>query len=207
MRGATSLSTDTKKFYIFPLTNINLFPNTTKPLNIFEPRYVEMVNQSIQLGIPIALCFVPEGSHEIRPVAGFAVPQVIERRADGTMLVFMAGQGKAQLNLNTIKTEDLVSSMEGTVVNEDKILDENLRAKYVALSEVLVRWVTSHISDPLQRETFIKSLKGPQEVIGAFSAYLIYDYDLQYEMMEITSLNEQIKFLYRLLESGKLTNV
>ncbi|MBY0553548.1 LON peptidase substrate-binding domain-containing protein [bacterium] len=201
------MSTDTKKFYIFPLTNINLFPNTTKPLNIFEPRYVEMVNQSIQLGIPIALCFVPEGSHEIRPVAGFAVPQVIERRADGTMLVFMAGQGKAQLNLNTIKTEDLVSSMEGTVVNEDKILDENLRAKYVALSEVLVRWVTSHISDPLQRETFIKSLKGPQEVIGAFSAYLIYDYDLQYEMMEITSLNEQIKFLYRLLESGKLTNV
>lgn len=201
------MSTDTKKFYIFPLTNINLFPNTTKPLNIFEPRYVEMVNQSIQLGIPIALCFVPEGSHEIRPVAGFAVPQVIERRADGTMLVFMAGQGKAQLNLNTIKTEDLVSSMEGTVVDEDKVLDETLRAKYVALSEVLVRWVTNHISDPLQRETFIKSLKGPQEVIGAFSAYLIYDYDLQYEMMEITSLNEQIKFLYRLLESGKLTNV
>lgn len=166
-----------------------------------------MVNQSIQLGIPIALCFVPEGSHEIRPVAGFAVPQVIERRADGTMLVFMAGQGKAQLNLNTIKTEDLVSSMEGTVVDEDKVLDESLRVKYVALSEVLVRWVTSHISDPVQRETFIKSLKGPQEVIGAFSAYLIYDYDLQYEMMEITSLNEQIKFLYRLLESGKLTNV
>lgn len=207
MRGAPSLSTDTKKFYIFPLTNINLFPNTTKPLNIFEPRYVEMVNQSIQLGIPIALCFVPEGSHEIRPIAGFAVPQVIERRADGTMLVFMAGQGKAQLNLNTIKTEDLVSSMEGTIVDEDKVLDEKLRVKYVALSEVLVRWVTNHISDPLQRETFIKSLKGPQEVIGAFSAYLIYDYDLQYEMMEITSLNEQIKFLYRLLESGKLTNV
>ncbi|MEQ1723450.1 MAG: LON peptidase substrate-binding domain-containing protein [Pseudobdellovibrio sp.] len=201
------MSTEAKKFFIFPLTNINLFPNTTKPLNIFEPRYVEMVNQSIQLGIPIALCFVPEGSFEIRPIAGFAVPQVIERRADGTMLVFMAGQGKAQLNLSTIKTEDLVSSMEGTVVREDKVLDDSLRAKYVALSEVLVRWVSSHISDPLQRDTFIKSLNGPEAVIGAFSAYLIYDYDLQYEMMEIISVNEQIKFLYRLLESGKLTNV
>ncbi len=201
------MSTEAKKFFIFPLTNINLFPNTTKPLNVFEPRYVEMVNQSIQLGIPIAICFVPEGSHEIRPVAGFAVPQVVERRPDGTMLVFMAGSGKAHLNLSTIKTEDSVSSMEGTVVREDKVIDDNLRAKYVALSEVLVRWVTSHISDPIQRDTFIKSLNGPEEVIGAFSAYLIYDYDLQYEMMEIISVNEQIKFLYRLLESGKLTNV
>ncbi len=201
------MSTEFKKFFIFPLTNINLFPNTTKPLNVFEPRYVEMVNQSIQSGIPIALCFVPEGSHEIRPIAGFAVPQVIERRSDGTMLVFMAGEGKAKLNLSTIKTEDLVSSVEGTIVCEDKVLDDSLRAKYVALSEVLVRWITSHISDPLQRDTFIKSLNGPENVIGAFSAYLIYDYDLQYEMMEIISINEQIKFLYRLLESGKLTNV
>lgn len=196
-----------KKFYIFPLTNINLFPNTTKPLNIFEPRYIEMVNQSIQLGIPIALCFVPEGTHEIRPIAGFAVPQVIERRLDGTLLVFMAGQGKAQLNLNSIKTEDLISSMEGIIVKEDNILDDSLKSKYMALSEVLVRWVTLHISDAIQKKTFIDSLKGPQDVVGAFSAYLIYDYDLQYEMMEIVSLNEQIKFLYRLLESGKLTNV
>jgi len=60
---------------------------------------------------------------------------------------------------------------------------------------------------PQQREIFIRGLIGPQEVIGAFAAYLILDYDLQYEMMEIDSLNDQIIFLYRLLESGKLTNI
>jgi uncharacterized protein len=200
------VQSEPKKFYIFPLTNINLFPYTTKPLNIFEPRYVEMVNKSIQQGVPIAICFVPEGSTEIRPVAGYAIPQVIERRPDGTMLVFMAGQGKTQLNLGSIKTEDMVSSMQGTIVTEERVLDESLKAKYLALSEVLVRWVHSYVADALQREIFLKSLIGPQEVVGAFSAYLIYDYDLQYEMMEISSLNEQIKFLYRLLESGKLTN-
>ena len=201
------MSVDHKKFFIFPLTNINLFPATTKPLNIFEPRYVEMVNQSISRGIPIALCFVPEDSNEIRPIAGYSIPQVIERRPDGTLLVFMAGQGKALLNLATIKTEDTVSSMEGSVVVQNQVLDENLKPKYMALSEVLVRWVTKHVVDFHQREIFVKSLLGPQEVIGAFAAYLIYDYDLQYEIMEINSLNEQIRFLYRLFESGKLTNV
>lgn len=201
------MAIDYKKFYIFPLMNINLFPNTTKPLNIFEPRYIEMINQSIQMGIPIAVCFVPEDSSEIRPIAGFSIPQVIERRPDGSLLVFMVGQGKALLNLSTIKTEDLVSSMDGIIVPVDKVLDDSLKSKYMALSEVLVRWVTKHIADSLQREIFIKSLIGPQEVIGAFAAYLIYDYDLQYEIMEITSLNKQIQFLYRLLESGKLINV
>lgn len=202
----TTTNKKLKKFYIFPLTNINLFPNTTKPLNIFEPRYIEMVNQSIQQGVPIALCFMPEGTHEIRPIAGYSIPQVIERRPDGTMLVFMAGQGKVLLDLSTIKTVDLLSSIEGTLVAENKILDDTLKAHYITLSEVLVRWVTKHISDSLQREIFIKSLVGPQEVVGAFGAYLIYDFDMQYEMMELHSLNDQIKFLYRLLESGKLIN-
>ncbi|MGZ3690061.1 MAG: LON peptidase substrate-binding domain-containing protein [Pseudobdellovibrio sp.] len=196
-----------KKFFIFPLTNINLFPHTTKPLHIFEPRYIEMVNQSVENGTPIALCFVPEGTSEIRPIAGYAIPQIIERRIDQTLLIFMAGQGKVRLDLSTIQTRDLVSSMSGVLLKEDLVLEESLKAKYMALSEVLVRWITHHITDPIQRDSFLKSLIGPQEVIGAFSAYLIYDYDMQYEAMELTSLREQILFLYRLLESGKLTNL
>jgi Lon protease-like protein len=33
---------------VFPLSNFIIFPNTTVPLNIFEPRYVEMVNDSMK---------------------------------------------------------------------------------------------------------------------------------------------------------------
>lgn len=194
-------------YYLFPLTNVTLFPRTTKPLNIFEPRYLKMINESIQLGIPIAICFVPEGSQDIRPVAGFAIPQVIEERPDGTMLVFMSGQGKVRLNIDGIRVEDGMSTAEGEVIEEDLMLDEKLKSKYMALSEALIRWIRHHIPDPQQREVFIRGLSGPQEVIGAFAAYLILDYDLQYEMMEILSLNDQIVYLYRLLESGKLTNI
>ena len=37
-----------KKIPIFPLSNFILFPNTSVPLNIFEPRYLQMVNDSIK---------------------------------------------------------------------------------------------------------------------------------------------------------------
>ena len=33
---------------VFPLSNFILFPHTTVPLNIFEPRYVEMINDCLR---------------------------------------------------------------------------------------------------------------------------------------------------------------
>ncbi len=40
---------------IFPLSNFIIFPETTVPLNIFEPRYVEMINDSMRTNKLIGL--------------------------------------------------------------------------------------------------------------------------------------------------------
>ena len=37
-----------KKISVFPLSNFIIFPNTSVPLNIFEPRYIEMINESMK---------------------------------------------------------------------------------------------------------------------------------------------------------------
>ena len=37
-----------KKIPIFPLSNFIIFPKTTVPLNIFEPRYIDMINDSMR---------------------------------------------------------------------------------------------------------------------------------------------------------------
>ena len=37
-----------KKIAVFPLSNFIIFPNTTVPLNIFEPRYIEMINDCMK---------------------------------------------------------------------------------------------------------------------------------------------------------------
>ena len=36
------------KIPVFPLSNFILFPRTSVPLNIFEPRYVDMINDSMK---------------------------------------------------------------------------------------------------------------------------------------------------------------
>ena len=37
-----------KKIPVFPLNNFIIFPKTTVPLNIFEPRYIEMIDESMR---------------------------------------------------------------------------------------------------------------------------------------------------------------
>ncbi len=37
-----------KKIPIFPLSNFIIFPKTTVPLNIFEPRYIQMIDDSMK---------------------------------------------------------------------------------------------------------------------------------------------------------------
>ena len=53
---------------VFPLSNFIIFPHTTVPLNIFEPRYVEMINDSMKTNKMLGLIqpkknnvnFIPE---------------------------------------------------------------------------------------------------------------------------------------------------
>ncbi len=195
------------KCFIFPLTHANLFPLTTKPLNIFEPRYLDMIDKAIKSNTPIALAYIPENGDTYRTIAGYGHPQIIDRRANDTALVFLPGVGKVKI-ISELKNQsnDSFITADCEIINEDFGLDETLKPKYMVLSKLLVQWVQKNIPDPQQREMFIRSLSGPREIVGAFSAYLIRDYDLQYEMMEIFSINEQIRYLYRLFESNELSS-
>jgi Lon protease-like protein len=44
-----------KTIPVFPLGNFIIFPHTTVPLNIFEPRYIEMINDSMKTNKMIGL--------------------------------------------------------------------------------------------------------------------------------------------------------
>ncbi|MBX2986667.1 MAG: LON peptidase substrate-binding domain-containing protein [Bdellovibrionaceae bacterium] len=201
--------------FLFPLINVTLFPRTTKPLNIFEPRYLDMVRQSVETQIPIALGFIedPTAVTEVVPgqkvsfvreIAGFGSTQVIEERANSTMLVFIQGIGKCRLG-EVKSAEGGVILCEAEPVPEDLHIDPELRPQVHALNKILARWISSHIPDTQQRDLFLANLTGPEEIVGAFSAYLIRDYDLQQMVLEFNSLNEKIRFLHRLAESSEIT--
>ena len=57
---------------IFPLSNFIFFPNTSAPLNIFEPRYIQMIDDSIKSNRMIGMA-QPKGISNIKKPELFKV--------------------------------------------------------------------------------------------------------------------------------------
>ena len=53
-----------KKISVFPLPNFIIFPNTSVPLNIFEPRYIKMIDDSMKANRIIGMV-QPRNKNEI----------------------------------------------------------------------------------------------------------------------------------------------
>lgn len=201
--------------FLFPLVNVTLFPKTTKPLNIFEARYIEMIRDSVSSQTPVAIGFIEDPSQVynvkpgekvefVRDIVGYGIPQIVEERSNGTMLIFIQGQGKAKLGKVKASTTSYLVC-EAQALQETTEVDKNLRASVHSLNKILARWIQAHIPDQVQREIFMRNMSGPEEIVGAFASYLIRDYDLQQMALEFDDINKKIEFLYRLAESNEIT--
>jgi len=58
---------------VFPLGNFIIFPNTTVPLNIFEPRYIDMINDSMKSDKLIGMIQPRNSNNEISPPELYSV--------------------------------------------------------------------------------------------------------------------------------------
>ena len=56
-----------KKISVFPLSNFIIFPKTTVPLNIFEPRYIDMINDSMKSNKLIGMIQPKASNNQIKP--------------------------------------------------------------------------------------------------------------------------------------------
>ena len=50
---------------VFPLSNFIIFPKTTVPLNIFEARYIDMINDSMKSNKLIGMIQPKESGNEL----------------------------------------------------------------------------------------------------------------------------------------------
>ena len=85
-----------KKISVFPLSNFIIFPKTTVPLNIFEPRYVDMINDSMKSNKLIGMIqpkkIINESAHPILHMIGcLGKITSFKETEDGTYLIELKG--------------------------------------------------------------------------------------------------------------------
>ena len=97
-----------KKISVFPLNNFIIFPKTTVPLNIFEPRYIDMIDDSMKSNKLIGMIqpkkIIKESTTQILHKIGcLGKITSFKETEDGRYLIELKGLIRFEV-LNEIKT-------------------------------------------------------------------------------------------------------
>ena len=162
-----------KKIAVFPLSNFIVFPKTTVPLNIFEPRYIEMINDSMK-------------SNQL---IGMIQPKVKNKKLDTPELYKIGCMGKIT---NSQKTDDGRYLIELKGLIRFNIISEIVSKKKYRECEISFDKFYDDLSDQKENlkfsdlELIFKDLKNLFEKKG---------FIINWKALENQSLNETINAL------------
>tara|TARA_B100001540_G_scaffold308705_1_gene323796 strand:+ start:234 stop:875 length:642 start_codon:yes stop_codon:yes gene_type:complete len=98
------------KISIFPLSNFIFFPNTNVPLNIFEPRYIEMINDSMKttrlIGMVQPKKNIGESSSQLYDIGCLGKITSFSETEDGRYLIVLNGLSRFKI-IEELKNDKL----------------------------------------------------------------------------------------------------
>ena len=97
------------KIPVFPLSNFIIFPNTNIPLNIFEPRYIQMVDDSMKGNRMIGIIQPKKKINQISQLYNIGCMGKItsfNETDDGRYLIILNGISRFKI-LEEVKTDKL----------------------------------------------------------------------------------------------------
>ena len=99
-----------KKIPVFPLSNFIIFPKTTVPLNIFEPRYIDMINDSMKsdklIGMiqPLSFNNIEQTEPDLHQVGCLGKIISFKETENGNYLIELKGMIRFEI-INEIKSK------------------------------------------------------------------------------------------------------
>ena len=157
---------------LFPLSNFIIFPDTTVPLNIFEPRYIEMINDSMKKNKLIGL-IQPKNNNinsviNLHEIGCLGKITSFKESSNGAYLIELSGLTRFKIT-KEIKNNKLYRECE--IDFEDYKDDLNLQKEELKFSDL---------------ELIFKDLKSLFEKKG---------YIINWKSLEKQNLNETINAL------------
>ena len=113
---------------IFPLSNFIIFPKTTVPLNIFEPRYIDMINDSMKSNKLIGIVQPKKTIDDLTPpilhnIGCLGKITSFKETEDGRFLIELKGLIRFKI-MNEVKSAKKYREYEISFENFNHDLDE-----------------------------------------------------------------------------------
>jgi Lon protease-like protein len=186
---------------IFPLPRFSLFPYTLTCLHVFEPRYVQLVEQVTDYQGCFAIPRLSpdwELANEPKPVcsvAGVAQVMQIQKLPQNRYNILIAGIGRVKIGNDLLRApEQLYRTVRAKLLDEPKqsqTFNENYKLFRCLLSQVLLK--SSKLSKELSC-LFKKDVSHVQQINAV--AHLFYrDADQRQDYLECNCMNERVEQL------------
>ena len=171
---------------IFPLSNFIIFPNTTVPLNIFEPRYIEMIKDSMMSNKMIGL-IQPKKSRvdsitDLFEVGCLGRVESLKDTSDGRFLIDLNGISRFKI-VKEIKPKLIL----GKNINQVFVMGYfgNLDLAFVAKSDVIIKnneqkgqaWdIAQELYSPIKQDAIMLISGMKKKGVKDFLNFLTSDY-------------------------------
>ena len=196
----------TNKIPVFPLSNFIMFPKTTVPLNIFEPRYIEMVNDSMKSNKMIGM-IQPKSSRNnndepnLYDVGCLGKITTFQETEDGRYLIELKGLIRFEKN-REIETKKEYRSLE---VNYEKFASDltvtNDKLKFTDLELIF-----KDLKSLFERKGFIINWKALEkqsldEIINALAMASPFSLEEKQVLLEAKNIDTRKESISEILKT------
>ena len=195
-----------KKIPVFPLSNFIIFPKTSVPLNIFEPRYIDMINDSMKSNKMIGI-IQPRASNtedsvpNLYDIGCLGKITTFQETEDGRYLIELKGIIRFQ-KIKEIETKNKYRILE---VEFNKFNDDlNSKSENLKFSDLEL--IFKDLKSLFEKKGFIINWKALEkqsldETINALAMASPFSLEEKQILLEAKNLNERKEKISEILKT------
>lgn len=198
---------ETIRLPILPLPDVVFFPNTVIPMLVSEPSYIRMIKDILAqdgfIGISMAEPSDEfDGSLRYSPqrIGTMGKPILLEELEDGSLKLLVEGKERIELFNVEQNIPYLIYKVRRIPDTKNTVPLSFENSQISRLKDILDMWVEDTIEDSLERESFLKSLRGIHHIVDYLSMFMVGDRHVRQVLLENCNLHERIQILGSLLK-------
>ena len=191
-----------KKISVFPLRGAIFFPKTNLPLNIFEKRYVNMVEDALKSDKYIGMVQSKQVEGDVFKVGCLGKIDRHEKTSDGRILINLSGISRFKID-EEINNEKLYREF---IVNYDDFKEDTRLKEYTVKSEILKKLIDNSKKYFNQQGVLIdwkeiSKLKAFEQIytLAMISPFSVSE---KQKILEVADLNEAANTLNEITKFG-----
>ena len=196
-----------KKIAIFPLSNFIIFPKTSVPLNIFEPRYIEMINDSMRTNKLIGMV---QPKEKVLKNSEIKNPNLYQIGCAGRVTAFsetndnryeliLKGVCRFKINkekkiVNGFRSADVSWDLFKKDYEVDNLSDLNKRHDFEALLKVFLKKISISADWEMVETT------SDEDLVNMISMCSPFDVSEKQALLEAKTLDKRLEVLTSLMQ-------